>query len=402
MVSGAMTPYNPKRHGTFIAKPDFDARPAKKSVMQPLGMLEKEPYGQQSPRPTRRLQKTKKQNTIVRAPIPPGVKLAKHEKSWDSSHVKANMLEKTALPSVRLGGPAKPMKVAGDLVRFGNNIMRDEPRFISPKDWAVMQRERIGKREESIVLESPPGSPMGHSKNNDQSAFLTQLDEDITDSEENANKNELNVPKTSSVRSRSPSSARRRENRPPTPKVLKVKPNFDPTAYHKRQQQRMVDESKRRAELVAAGENPNTVNMLKYKVREKPVFVIKQKPRKIWHATEVKDMLDFMIRIENVKLRALDELLEDLTKGARAGMMEERVAPLRLFIKGVRNRITYHREAKMLVMKQTWHADLKQLRVGGSNGISLDHYLSIVSDLYMEDKMKLVDDTPTLLEDDKP
>ena len=88
-------------------------------------------------------------------------------------------------------------------------------------------------------------------------------------------------------------------------------------------------------------------------------------------------------------------MLEDLgPNGQRANMMEERLAPLRSSIKGVRNRITHHREAKNLAAKQSWHEDLKQLKIGGSDGLSLDVYLSIVGDMHMEDEVDFVDDVP--------
>ena len=147
---------------------------------------------------------------------------------------------------------------------------------------------------------------------------------------------------------------------------------------------------------MAAGENPNVVNQLKFRVREPTTFVLKPKARKLWHTAAAKTMLDEMIKVENIKLRALDALLEDLgPNGRRANMMDERLAPLRSSIKGVRNRITHHREAKNLAAKQSGgRGDLKQQKIGGSNGLSLDVYLSIVGDMHMEDEADFVDDVP--------
>ena len=67
--------------------------------------------------------------------------------------------------------------------------------------------------------------------------------------------------------------------------------------------------------------------------------------------------------------------------------------PTRGFIKKVRQRISDLREAVSFVRKPTWREDLKSLRVGGTQGIPLDDFLTVTKQIVEEDAA-IVDDTP--------
>jgi hypothetical protein len=114
-----------------------------------------------------------------------------------------------------------------------------------------------------------------------------------------------------------------------------------------------------------------------------------------WDTAEVLALLEGAIRTEGYKLQALDQLLLDITQGRRANepTVQQKVVPTRGFIKKVRQRISDLREAVSFVRKPTWREDLKSLRVGGTQGIPLDDFLTVTKQIVEEDAA-IVDDTP--------
>lgn len=395
MASGsAMERLNgPRGPPKFVQKPDFNTAPVKSSkpVIESLGFLKPEPYsGGRSPSPSRKGKGKAGGQPGSGALVVLESKGQTDRVEWKSSTTKVDILEKTSLPKLDYEPPPKIL-IAGDMGRHANTHVgfREQSRFISPKDWEASHIEPH-RREPSVILTSPVPPDGGPAISN--GTFLTQVPED---DETALSEDQYDVVPRDAPRSDS-MGTRALGEKVPVPKVLRKKPHFDPTGYVERQKTRMIEESSRRIELVQSGVNPNKINMLKFKDREKPIFVVKPKPRKAWHTDEVKSQLDELIKVENIKLKVLDALHHNLTKGEMAGMMEERLEPLRQSIKGVRARINHHREAKNLVAKQTWHADLKQLRIGGSKGMSLDQYLCVISDMCMEDKMLITDDHPGL------
>lgn len=271
----------------------------------------------------------------------------------------------------------------------------EKRRFLSPREWEhILKAAEEDKDGERVGVDNDAGAEAGPAK---QVTFLTADPEEMeaaeAEAETNTSRPWLN---------KGGGTWRPRPGGSVQPKALRVKPKFDPSSYIAKIKQRQHEDAQHRMNALLVGKDPAT-DPTKWKmryrerentaIREARARAIRAVPK--WDSGVVTKMLDASIKTEGYKLQALDQLLMDITKGRRSNEQsaQQKVVPTREYIHKVRQRISDLREAASFVRKQTWHEDLKSLRVGGTHGTPLDDFLTLVKAIIDEDA-NIFDDTP--------
>eukprot|EP00041_Stephanoeca_diplocostata_P027151 m.744162 g.744162 ORF g.744162 m.744162 type:complete len:580 (+) comp23123_c1_seq1:416-2155(+) len=371
---------------------DFDLKTKVRTpINPPLGLLPPEKYEE---KPSLQLMMMRRssmtQNSGKSAPEKGKSGSRKKEKpAWNNKFTKVPRIDHAVTSVIPRDQPKRPL-IPGDLCRLHPSqlaVREYDNRYVSAKDWEILKRAAAsGSTEKNLDhLLAPVSSSQGSGRNGQSAADGSMHESD-------------NASPTHDQKHSSKNNSGTWRPRPPveTPGVLKAKAKFDPTAHIKRVQEKNNFETKQRVQGLLEGEQGSQPTAFKQQYRlynKAHKGKSKGKEPKKWNTEAVKEMIQSTIKTEGYKLQALDELLQDLTKGRRAGAAPEKVVPTRDYIHKVRQRIGDLREAQMFVNKPTWYEDLKRLRVGGTFGTPLDQFLQMVKHLEVDDR-SIVDDHP--------
>eukprot|EP00039_Didymoeca_costata_P008777 m.116270 g.116270 ORF g.116270 m.116270 type:complete len:517 (+) comp14227_c1_seq4:263-1813(+) len=235
---------------------------------------------------------------------------------------------------------------------------RNFEKFISPKDWRLLNSKKKGKRHLAIKdapkhtdHDTPSETPQP--RNN---TFLTQGNEEEVESK--------------GVR----------------------KGKFDPSSHVRKKKERLEKMALLRAEQAQAGNG--IVVPFKERVKELGEVKVKhhksEKPK--WDTAAVGRTLTQLLKTEDMKLKAYERQLHISSKElSRTHAAPHTLDPLRKNISKIRFRLADLREAQMHIKKENWQKDMGHLLI--SSNVPLDTFLDDCTKLQKDCKY-FVDDTP--------